>query len=198
MRTAAVRDLHAHHPGRFLTDERTPCPHLWEHNPHFTPIRDDEPGSGCDRVRKPQILESKSCDGSHRTVLRFHFPKIHAPQHLSSQYNPRHHHEPNPPISHHDSSRDPRHPASPVPEVRRGRREANSADLRGGTFPVSSIEVIPLGQTKTYYDGVGRVVQMDRSTLGVEIVSSTSYSYTHCPTTTPPSKPGSRFGGHNP
>lgn len=75
--------------------------------------------------------------------------------------------------------------------------EANSADLRGGTFPVSSIEVIPLGQTKTYYDGVGRVVQMDRIDPRGRIVSSTSYSYTHCPTTTPPSKPGSRFG-HNP
>jgi len=43
MLTAAVRDLHAHYPGRFLTDVRTPCPHLWEHNPHLTPIADDDP-----------------------------------------------------------------------------------------------------------------------------------------------------------
>jgi hypothetical protein len=43
MLTAAVRDLHAHHPGRFATDVRTPCPGLWEHNPHITPIDDADP-----------------------------------------------------------------------------------------------------------------------------------------------------------
>jgi ADP-heptose:LPS heptosyltransferase len=43
MLTAAVRDLHRACPGRFLTDVRTPCPHLWENNPHLTPIRDDDP-----------------------------------------------------------------------------------------------------------------------------------------------------------
>ncbi len=40
--TATVRDLHAAHPGKFLTDVRTPCPALWEHNPHITPIPDGE------------------------------------------------------------------------------------------------------------------------------------------------------------
>ena len=44
MLTAAVRDLHRAHPGEFLTDVRTSCPALWEHNPHVTPIADDEPG----------------------------------------------------------------------------------------------------------------------------------------------------------
>lgn len=44
MLTAAVRDLHVCYPGRFLTDVRTPFPDLWEHNPHITPLRDDEPG----------------------------------------------------------------------------------------------------------------------------------------------------------
>ncbi|MFT5466117.1 MAG: ADP-heptose:LPS heptosyltransferase [Verrucomicrobiales bacterium] len=43
MLTAAVRDLHAHYPGQFLTDVRTPCPALWEHNPYLTPIADDDP-----------------------------------------------------------------------------------------------------------------------------------------------------------
>lgn len=42
MLTAAVRDLHAAHPGKFVTDVRTPCPALWEHNPHITPLREDE------------------------------------------------------------------------------------------------------------------------------------------------------------
>jgi ADP-heptose:LPS heptosyltransferase len=44
MLTAAVRDLHRCYPGEFLTDVRTPCPALWEHNPHLSPLRDDEAG----------------------------------------------------------------------------------------------------------------------------------------------------------
>jgi len=44
MLTAAVRDLHRHHPGAFLTDVRTSCPDLWIGNPHLTPLADDEPG----------------------------------------------------------------------------------------------------------------------------------------------------------
>ena len=42
MLTATVRDLHLSHPGRFLTDVRTPCPQLWENNPWVTPIADDD------------------------------------------------------------------------------------------------------------------------------------------------------------
>lgn len=42
MLTAAVRDLHIHYPGQFLTDVRTPCPHLWENNPYVTHIDDDD------------------------------------------------------------------------------------------------------------------------------------------------------------
>jgi hypothetical protein len=41
--TAAVRDLHHWHPGRFATDVRTPFPELWENNPHLTPLRAGEP-----------------------------------------------------------------------------------------------------------------------------------------------------------
>ncbi len=42
MLTAAVRDLHIHYPGQFVTDVRTPCPQLWENNPYITPIDDDD------------------------------------------------------------------------------------------------------------------------------------------------------------
>jgi hypothetical protein len=42
MLTAAVRDLHRCHPGRFLTDVRTVCPDLWQNNPHVTNIPDDD------------------------------------------------------------------------------------------------------------------------------------------------------------
>lgn len=43
MLTAAVRDLHVRYPGLFVTDVRTPCPALWEHNPYITPIEDTAP-----------------------------------------------------------------------------------------------------------------------------------------------------------
>jgi len=44
MLTAAVRDLHRACPGEFLTDVRTPCPDLWEHNPYLTPLDPQDPG----------------------------------------------------------------------------------------------------------------------------------------------------------
>jgi len=44
MLTAAVRDLHRCHPGKFVTDVRTSCPELWEHNPHLTPLRENDRG----------------------------------------------------------------------------------------------------------------------------------------------------------
>lgn len=43
MLTAAVRDLHRCHPGKFATDVRTTCPELWENNPHLTSLSDDDP-----------------------------------------------------------------------------------------------------------------------------------------------------------
>jgi len=42
MLTAAVRDLHACYPDRFVTDVRTSCPDLWLHNPHLI-MAVDEP-----------------------------------------------------------------------------------------------------------------------------------------------------------
>lgn len=43
MLTAAVRDLHRCHPGKFLTDVRTPSPDFWRHNPYLTPLSEDDP-----------------------------------------------------------------------------------------------------------------------------------------------------------
>ncbi|MBA2304228.1 MAG: ADP-heptose--LPS heptosyltransferase [Acidobacteria bacterium] len=43
MLTAAVRDLHRAHPGEFVTDVRTACPALWQHNPHLTPLDEHDP-----------------------------------------------------------------------------------------------------------------------------------------------------------
>lgn len=36
--TAAVESLHSTYPGEFVTDVRTSCPAIWEHNPHVTPL----------------------------------------------------------------------------------------------------------------------------------------------------------------
>ena len=38
MLTAALRDLHRAHPGKFITDVQTSCKELWENNPHVTPL----------------------------------------------------------------------------------------------------------------------------------------------------------------
>jgi ADP-heptose:LPS heptosyltransferase len=43
MLTAAVRDLHGLYPGRFVTDVRTRCAPIWEHNPWITTIEDSDP-----------------------------------------------------------------------------------------------------------------------------------------------------------
>lgn len=37
--TAALRDLHTAHPGRFITGIESPCPALWEYNPHVHPVQ---------------------------------------------------------------------------------------------------------------------------------------------------------------
>ena len=43
MMTAAVRDLHCCYPGKFLTDVRTPCSEIWEHNPYLTALLEEDP-----------------------------------------------------------------------------------------------------------------------------------------------------------
>lgn len=55
MLTAAVRDLHADYPGRFLTDVRTACPAIWEHNPHLTPLSERDPAVEKIRCSYPLI-----------------------------------------------------------------------------------------------------------------------------------------------
>ena len=56
--TAAVRDLHRAHPGRFVTDVRTSSPAVWEHNPHITPLHDRTPGVEHIEMHYPLIQTS--------------------------------------------------------------------------------------------------------------------------------------------
>lgn len=58
MLTAAVRDLHRCHPGRFVTDVRTSCPDLWLHNPYLTPLDEDDPEVEVIRCEYPLIHRS--------------------------------------------------------------------------------------------------------------------------------------------
>jgi ADP-heptose:LPS heptosyltransferase len=58
--TAAVRDLHHSHPGRFITDVRTTCPALWEHNPFITPVADDDPLAEIIECHYPLIHQSNT------------------------------------------------------------------------------------------------------------------------------------------
>jgi len=58
MMTAMVRDLHRSHPGRFLTDVRTPCPALWENNPYLTPLSEEQRGVKVLDVAYPLIHRS--------------------------------------------------------------------------------------------------------------------------------------------
>jgi ADP-heptose:LPS heptosyltransferase len=58
MLTAAVRDLHLRYPGRFVTDIRSPCPQLWEHNPYLTPIAHEESGVQVIECEYPLIHRS--------------------------------------------------------------------------------------------------------------------------------------------
>ena len=68
MLTAAVRDLHLTYPGEFLTDVRTPCPALWEHNPNITPLEENDPSVETITCEYPLIHSSNT--------LPYHF--VHA------------------------------------------------------------------------------------------------------------------------
>lgn len=58
MLTAAMRDLHAGYPARFVTDVRGKCPDLWLHNPHLTPLGEDDSEVRVIHCRYPLINRS--------------------------------------------------------------------------------------------------------------------------------------------
>jgi ADP-heptose:LPS heptosyltransferase len=60
MLTAAVRDLHRSHPGRFLTDVRTSATALWEHNPFITPLDERDPAVETIDMHYPLVHQSNT------------------------------------------------------------------------------------------------------------------------------------------
>lgn len=64
--TAAVRDLHLAHPGKFQTDVRTTAGQLWENNPYLTPLSDDDPD--VERISMCIDLVHDSNEGAHHFI----------------------------------------------------------------------------------------------------------------------------------
>ena len=58
MMTAAVRDLHLAHPGRFRTDVRTSAGAIWENNPYITPLDASDPSVRTIAMRYDLIHQS--------------------------------------------------------------------------------------------------------------------------------------------
>ena len=58
MLTAAVRDLHLSHPGKYVTDVQTPCPWFWENNPYITRLDQQDPDVETIQCEYPLIQSS--------------------------------------------------------------------------------------------------------------------------------------------
>jgi hypothetical protein len=58
MLTAAVRDLDLTYPGEFKIKVRTPCPALWENNPHLSQFDENDPDVEVIRCEYPLIHQS--------------------------------------------------------------------------------------------------------------------------------------------
>lgn len=58
MLTAAVRDLHKSHPGKYLTDVRTSAAQLWENNPYITPLEEGDEAVEVIECKYPLLHQS--------------------------------------------------------------------------------------------------------------------------------------------
>lgn len=66
--TAAVESLHATYPGQFLTDVRTSCDEIFEHNPRVTKLADDDPAAAVVEMHYTELLNC--CDQVPNAFLR--------------------------------------------------------------------------------------------------------------------------------
>jgi hypothetical protein len=76
MMTAAVRDLHLAHPGKFATDVRTTAGQLWDNNPYLTPLSERDRGVKLVPMHYDLIHESN--EGAHHFIHGFarHLEKV--------------------------------------------------------------------------------------------------------------------------
>ena len=61
MLTAAIRDLHLSHQGKFITDVRTPCGAIFEHNPYIQTLAEDDPEVYFLEAEYPMVHQSNEC-----------------------------------------------------------------------------------------------------------------------------------------
>ncbi|MBD3407257.1 MAG: ADP-heptose--LPS heptosyltransferase [Candidatus Lokiarchaeota archaeon] len=69
MLTAAVRDLHLSHPGKFITDVRTLFPDIWLHNPYITSLNEEDDDVDVIDMQYPIIHNSN--DGAYHFIHGF-------------------------------------------------------------------------------------------------------------------------------
>ena len=83
--TNAIRDLHKAHPGKFLTDVRTPCSEIFQNNPYITALSYNVEdyqrfNEECSHLSdKDQNIDKKHCLRMNGDVLMIdmHYPLIH-------------------------------------------------------------------------------------------------------------------------
>ncbi len=66
MLTATVRDLHCSHPGRFITDVRTPFPELWQDNPYISKL--DPEAADVEKIAMHYPAIHDSNEGPHHFI----------------------------------------------------------------------------------------------------------------------------------
>ena len=64
--TAAIRDLHLSHPGKFITDVHSPCPAIFENNPYITKLDKNDPS--VEKIRMDYPLIHKSNQSSYHFI----------------------------------------------------------------------------------------------------------------------------------
>ena len=69
MLTAAIRDLHYSHPGKYLTNVITEHDHIWENNPYIFPLQETSRGAVVTEVHYPLIHQS--CQGQYHFIHGF-------------------------------------------------------------------------------------------------------------------------------
>ena len=93
--SAAVRDLHLSYPGKFLTDVRTSCEELWEHNPYLTHLEEGARGVEVIDCHYPLINQCNQagCHSLHGFIeflndyldLSIRLSRFHGDIHLSAR-----------------------------------------------------------------------------------------------------------------
>ncbi len=83
--TAAVESLHRKYRRQFVTDVRCPCPELWQHNPHLTPLDEASPGVEVLDCHYPSIDRSNQTPACFLAGYTEHLGKqIGRPLHLTT------------------------------------------------------------------------------------------------------------------